>query len=1099
MNVTPSGKDPKRPARNLFVRAIIIMMCLIHFSALYAQNNGFTIKLQNVTLEKVFDQIKNQSSYTFFYEHEGVEKTKNVNVDAKNASINEIMRQALKTTIYTYQIVDKVIVIKLAKTEKKENNVEPITGVQDVYLSGHVMDKEGNPLSGVNVLIKGTMKGTVTDIDGKYSIKVPNNTILIFSFLGYTRKEIATGNKTEINITMFEEVSTLKEVTVNAGYYTVKEKERTGSIAKVSAKEIENQPVTNVLSAVQGRMAGVNITQSSGVPGGGYSIQIRGTNSLRREGNYPMYIIDGIVVSSQTPSNSISAGILPYTVIDPLNAINPNDIESIEILKDADATAIYGSRGANGVILITTKKGKAGNKTSLSVNSSYGISRVANKMDMMNTEQYLEMRRQAYANDGITSYPSTAYDINGTWDQTRYTDWQKELIGKTAINSSTQFSISGGNENTNFIISGSHNEQTTVFGNDFKYKTNNLSGNFIHHSIDNKFKLNASGQFSDQSNNLITSDITSNSLLLSPNAPALYNEDGSLNWANSTWTNPVASYLKTYSNKNRTFNSNINLEYELLRSLYIKFNGGINQLVFNERTISPNTVYNPSYGLTSANSGSQVTQSNRFSYQLEPQINYKYSYKGHTIDILFGGTYQQMRSTVLNISSYIFPTNALITNLTAAQYISIIQDVVTEYKYAALFGRINYQFNNRYFLNFTWRRDGSSRFGQDKRFANFGAVGAAWIFSEENFLKENSLLSFGKLRASYGLTGSDLIGDYQYLDTYTVSSKIYGDNTSLYPSRLNNPYFSWEKTTKLELALELGFIKDRIKFNTAWYRNRSGNQLVGVPLPATTGFSSIQANLPATVQNTGLEFEINTNPLKLKNFNWNSNFNISLPKNKLIAFPGLEGSTYASTYTVGYPLSIKKVYNYEGIDPETGLYKFTDYNNDGKISSPEDNKVIENVGVKYFGGWYNQFNYKNLELSILFQFVNQKQENYNVLMSYPGTKNNQPIEVLNVWSEENPNGKYMPYTTGANSQKNKLLSYFKSSTAAISDASYIRLKNIQLSYNLSINKYLKDVRFYLQGQNIWTITNYFGVDPEFVRTGFLPPLKTWSFGVQLNF
>ncbi len=963
-NVKLPGKGLKRVARSTLLRVFIALVCLINFSALYAQNNGFTIRLQNVTLEKVFEQIKAHSSYTFFYEHEGVAQTKNVSVDVKNASIEEVMKQALKTTRYTYQIVDKVIVIKLAKTEKKEKTVVQSVEEQVFSVSGRVNDKDGNPLPGVNVIIQATMKGTTTDPDGKYLIETPPNATLLFSFVGFTRKEIAVNNRREINVTLLEEIAELKELTFNAGYYTVKEKERTGSISKVSAREIGNQPVINVLSAVQGRMAGVNITQASGVPGGGYNIQIRGKNSLRTEGNYPMYIIDGVPVSSQTPSNSISAGILPLTIIDPLNTINPNDIENIEVLKDADATAIYGSRGANGVILITTKKGKDYMKTNFSVNSSYGISRVARKMDLMNTQQYLEMRQQAYANDGIITYPTNAYDVNGTWDQGRYTDWQDELIGKTAVNTTVQLSVNGGSDNTRFNISGSHNEQTTVFGKNFRYKTNNISGNLTHLSSNNRFKLNASGQFSNQSNNLISSDITSKSLTLNPNAPALYNEDGSLNWENRTWANPVANYVVTYSNDSKTFNSNINMEYELLPSLYLKFNGGFNHLVFNERTLTPHTRFNPAFGRTSANSGTQTTQSNRFSYLLEPQINYRYKSRSHTIDVLLGGTYQEMNSTILNVYAMGFESNALITNLTAAKTIGVVQDELSEYKYSALFGRINYQYKNKYLLNLTGRRDGSSRFGSDNKFANFGAIGAAWLFSEENFMKDISWLSFGKLRSSYGLTGSDLIGDYQYLDTYTVSSTIYGGNTILNPTRLYNPYFSWEKTTKLEIALELGFLKDRIHLNAAWYSNRSSNQLVGIPLPRITGFSSIQSNLPATVLNKGVELELNADPVKIPGFRWSTSVNISFPKNKLVEFPGLEGSTYANQYVVGYPITIMKVYNYEGINPETGLYTFTDYNNDGKISSPDDNRVSINVGVNYFGGWFNQFFYYDKHINM---------------------------------------------------------------------------------------------------------------------------------------
>ena len=970
---------------------------------------------------------------------------------------------------------------------------------QTITVNGRVTDKDNQPLPGVTIVVKGSLTGTTTGADGRYTLKgLPTGTMLSFSFIGFKTQEIPLNGLSQLDVQLQEDVTAIPEVTVNAGYYTVKERERTGSIARVKAKELENQPVANALSSVQGRMAGVNITQGSGVPGGGYNIQIRGTNSLRRDGNYPMYIIDGVPVALQLPS-SLGGTILPYGEIDPLNAINPNDIESIEILKDADATAIYGSRGANGVILVTTKKGKAGLKTAFSINSSYGVSRVAGKMKLMDTQQYLEMRRQAYANDKITKYPANAYDINGVWDVTRYTDWQDELIGRTATNSLVQFSLNGGSEDTRFLISGSHNEQTTVFSDDFKYKTDNLSGSLSHHSMDNRFILNASGLFSNQSNNLIQSEITSQALRLSPNAPALYRPDGSLNWENNTFTNPLAAYESTYSYKSKTFNTDINMQYECLPSVYVKVNGGISYTAFEELMLRPNTMYNPASGITPAYSQAFKNLNQQFSWVLEPQLNYRHTFNDHQLDVLFGGTLQQTQRTALNVMGYGFESNALITNLAAAANVTITGDNRVEYHYAAVFGRVNYQYKSRYLLNLTGRRDGSSRFGVNQRFASFGAIGGGWLFSEENFLKGNPWLSFGKLRGSYGITGSDLIGDYQYLDTYTVSNTLYGGNTTLYPSRLYNPYFSWEKTTKLEAALELGFLKDRLQLSAAWYRNRSGNQLVGIPLPGTTGFSSIQANLPAKLENKGLELELNTTPIQTGKFNWTSNFNISFPENKLLSFPRLEGSTYSSQYVVGYPTSIVKVYNYEGIDPKTGLYMFTDYNKDGKITSPDDNQVIEKVAVRYFGGWSNRFTYKQWEFSFLFQFVNQRQMNYNSMMPRPGSMYNQPTEVLDVWSQDHSTGRYMPYSSGANAQINRLHGYFSKSTAAVSDASFIRLKNIQLGYRLPVGKYLQDARFYVQVQNLMTLTNYFGLDPEFSLTGFLPPLKTWSFGVQLNF
>lgn len=899
-----------------------------------------------------------------------------------------------------------------------------------------------------------------------------------------------------------EKEAKIEQVVINAGYYKVIEKERTGSISKVTAKDIEHQPVTNVLSTVQGRMSGVNITQNSGVPGGGFDIQIRGRNSLRNltnsdiDGNQPLYVVDGVPIAGEMTSK-YSTVILPGARINPLNSINPGDIESIEILKDADATAIYGSRGANGVILITTKKGKSG-RLKLNVSTTFGLSSSLSNLKLMNTEQYLGMRRSAYANDGILNYPVTAYDLNGIWDINRYTDWRKTLIGNISTYSSNQVSLSGGNENTTFLLSLGHNEQTTPFGRDFKYVTNNISNNLSHHSLDNRFQITMSNMVNFQKNNIVRSDLTRQSFTLSPNAPQLYNSDGSINWHNNTFSNPIATFNSTYSNESKQFLSNFNTQYELLKNLRIKLNGGINYNVFDEIALQPNTMYNPATatGASSASSRASKNDQDTFSFILEPQINYAYQSQKHKVDVLVGGTFQRETNQQGSMVGVGFESNIFINNIGAAQTKTISDQLEIEYRYAAMFGRLNYQYAERYILNLTGRRDGSSRFGPNKRFANFGAVGAAWIFSKEDFMKKLSWLSFGKIRGSYGSAGSDNIGDYQYLNTYTVSSLIYNSTTGLLPSRLFNPDYSWEKTTKLETAIELGFWKNKINLTAAWYSNRSSNQLVGYQLPTITGFSSVLANLDATVENTGLEFELNFRPVASKSFKWESNFNISFPRNKLVSFPGLSGSTYANQYVIGQPTSIIKVYQFEGINPKTGQYQFTDFNGDGKISSPEDNQVIENIGVKFFGGWSNSFHFKNWDLSFLFQFVKQRNRNYNNIMPSPGSMSNQPVEVLDVWSPENPSGFYMPYTAGANVSHNLL----QNSNASVSDASFIRLKNIQLSYNIPVKGVIfNNVKVYFQGQNVLTFTKYFGIDPEFLFMGYLPPLRTYSFGFQLNF
>ncbi|WP_312288447.1 MULTISPECIES: SusC/RagA family TonB-linked outer membrane protein [Bacteroidota] len=967
-----------------------------------------------------------------------------------------------------------------------------------IYTIDDLKDYTVQPTKCKNELVLDCLSKILKDVPVETFID--NNVVIIRPKIN--KSKAVTGENTSSNIAKTDTTSTvyntkiIDEVILNAGYYKVSKKEQTGSIAKIGSKEIENQPISNVLAAAQGRMAGVNIVQSSGVPGSGFQVQIRGKNSLRSDGNNPLYIVDGVPIGNEVKTFGFTSAILPMSSISPLNSINPNDIESIEILKDADATAIYGSRGANGVILVTTKKGKSG-RLNVSLNSSYTLSNVMSKLKMMNTEQYLDMRRKAFVNSGISTYPANAYDVNGTWNPERYTDWSKSLIGNTATASNTQLQITGGSETTSFLLSLGHNEQSTVFGNDFKYTTNSITTNIAHRSKDKKLNLDVSNMFSVQKNNVINSDITRNAFTLSPNAPALYKEDGTLNWENNTWTNPVAAYNATYSNQNTQYMTNLNIAYDLFKNITIKLNGGINYQAFEEWNISPNTIYNPSYvtGQSSAYSKASKNNQNRLSYIVEPQINWKFKRAKHVFDFLAGGTFQNENNSYGSMSGTGFESNALIHNISAAKTKTIEDQYNTQYKYAALFGRINYQLDKKYIINITGRRDGSSRFGPNKKFANFGAVGAAWLFSEENFLKNSNWLSFGKLRGSFGTTGSDNIGDYGYLDTYTVSTSIYDGVTGLSPSRLFNPDYSWEKTKKLEAAIELGFFRNKVNINAAWYRNRSSNQLVGYQLPSMTGFSSVLANLDATVQNTGWEFELNAKPFSKGKFQWETSFNVTFPKNKLISFPGLEGSTYSNTYVIGQPTSIVKLFNLEGIDPKTGTYIFTDYNGDGKISSADDAKVIENIGVKFFGGLSSSLHYENWDLSFLFQFVKQKSRNYNYIIPSPGIMNNLPVEALNVWSPENPGGFYQAYKSNAAPNH----SIFQNSTASVSDGSFIRLKNVELAYNIPLkNTYFRSIRIYFQGQNLITWTKYFGIDPEFTTIGYLPPLRTFAFGLKLN-
>ncbi|MDR6761901.1 TonB-linked SusC/RagA family outer membrane protein [Flavobacterium sp. 2755] len=952
------------------------------------------------------------------------------------------------------------------------------------------------PIPGVTIAVKNnSQKTSISDYNGHYSLTATPNDTLVISFIGFKKKFIPVNNRTKIDIQLEPDTTTLQEVKVNAGYYSVKESERTGSIARITSKDIETQPVTNILAAMQGRMAGVSITQSTGVPGGGFDIKIRGQNSLRSDGNAPLYIIDGVPFSSETIGSGQTGTSFP-TLSSPLNGINPDTIESIEILKDADATSIYGSRGANGVVLITTKKGKQG-RTKFSVNSSTGTGTVTRFLKLMNTEQYLNMRKQAFLNDGLSDYGPLDYDLNGTWDQNRYTDWQKEFLGGTAQITDLNAAVSGGSENTQFLAGGSYHTQSTVFPGDFIYSKGGGQISINHTSQDSKFKFSFSAAYNVQSNNQPSFDLTYDSRSLPPNAPALYSADGELNWENGSWANPLRNLNTEFKSKTNDLTANTILSYELSNTLAFKTNLGFTKLFNEETRIVPSTIYNPSLNVTSASSVLFLNNADRSSWIAEPQISWQKDLGANSLEILLGSTFQSQNSSRTVQSATGFSSNSLIYNLAAARVIRILTSDETEYKYQAFFGRLNYNLHQRYILNLTARRDGSSRFGPGNQFADFGAAGFAWLFYKESFLKGSPWLSFGKLRSSYGTTGSDQIGDYQFLDTYSAVGTIYNGAAGLSPSRLFNPDFGWEINKKFEAAAELGFFQDRIFLTAAWYQNRSSNQLVGVPLPGTTGFTSIQANLGAVVQNSGLELTLRTNNFARIEFSWITNLNITFAKNKLVSFPNLEISTYSQSYRIGSPVNIELLYNFKGVNPQTGLYEFEDRNGDGLITFPEDKQTVADFSPKFYGGIQNQLTYKRISLDFLFQFVKQKNKTYP--MGPAGTMSNQHQRIRNSWAESGDAAPYQIYTTGYNNDALTGSYLFDESTASITDASFIRLKNISLTYNLPLSLKETQLKIILQGQNLLTFTKYPDGDPEFLSYGFLPPLKVMTAGIQLIF
>ncbi len=1083
------------------------LILLFVFAIVCARAQTVTLSVKNESLKEIFTEINRQTGFQFMYNTNMLKNAKPVSLDVKEASLEDVLESCFKNQPLTY-IIDKRTIIIREKEIPAEPKAEPPKKKAETMVSGTVTDKSGVPLPGVNVLVKDTNNGTATAANGTYTVQVGESDVLVLSFIGYKNAEEKVNGRMVIDITLEEDVTTLKEVTISGGYYETTEKTRTGNIVKVEAKDVEKQPVTNPLMALQGRVPGLEITPVNGTPGSAPTIRIRGTNSLRNSdrsvdpnGNYPLYVIDGVPVNA-APVKSVSLSFMG-SGFDPLSSISPENIESIEVLKDGDATAIYGSRGANGVILITTKQGNMASRTNFDISMYRGMGELSNKLELLNTKQYLEMRHEAFKNDGIVPTLVNAPDLL-LWDTTRYTDWQKVLLGGAANITDLQGSISGGNGSTSFRFGGGYHKETMILPGDFWYKRGTLNLSLNHTSINKKFRANLSTNYGINRNKLFDdANFINYALFLSPNAPGLYDENGNLNWAINpstglnSWTNPM-SFIKK-GNESRSSNLIMNgvFSYELIPGLTVKTNLGFTEFHGNEISKDPLSSRAPNALGPSPVAVSSFGNNQRKSWIAEPQVTYTKNFSNHSIDALIGGSFQENTYLFQRIRAT-YTSDEFIESLQAASTVTYSADDESIYRYASLLARIGYNYNEKYLLNLTGRRDGSSRFGPGNKFGNFGSIGAAWIFSNESLIKDNLIfLSFGKLRASYGITGSDQIGDYKFYDLYRVGTS-YNNIAGLFPEALFNPKFAWEETTKFEIAMQLGFVQDRISFEWSWYRNQSSNQLVNYPLPATTGFSSILENFDATIQNSGLEVVLNTIAISSENFKWNTSFNISFPRNKLIEFDGIEDSPYALQYKVGESLAIQRLYKWTGVDPQTGIDTFLDVNPDG-IYDESDKLFMHPRDRKYLGGLINTFRYKSFEVSFLLQFADQNAKRY--INVRPGVGSNHPLTVLDRWQREGDITEISKFSQVISGSGYSSFSRLLQSDAVIENASFIRLKTFSFSYlfpqKIIQHMKMQGAKFYIQGQNLFTIASLKNLDPE---TGSsLPPLRMLTIGMQIKF
>lgn len=1109
-----------------FVLLILISGSLLAFMPA-GESQVVSLSFKEAPLQKVFAEIRKQTGYSFAYFETDLAKAKRVNINISNTRVQDALNVIFQDQPLTYTIIEKVVVVKQKSAEKKINQEQSSPqALQPIDVQGRVLNEQGDPVAGVTVQVKGdNRRGTYTDSEGEFELKkVDPQATLILTAVNIERVETVINGRNNLDLRVKGKTGKLDEVQVIA-YGKSSQRFSLGPVTTVKAEEIERQPVNNPLLALQGRVPGLVVSQANGVPGGGITIRIQGRNNLDNTfvGSDPFIVIDGIPYPSQNLATFKGGGEVPIlgsssddgalsfqkNYGNPLAFINPADIESITVLKDADATAIYGSRAANGAILITTKKGKPGiMKTDINLQQGWG--QVPKKMDLLNSRQYMEMRWEAKRNDG-RAVNATDYDLRGVWDTTRYTDWQDELIGGTAKFTRVTAGVSGGTNNFQYLVSSTYGRETSVFPGDFANTFGALHFNISASSINQRFKMQLGGSYMANTNKLPAEDYTSHALNLPPLAPPLYDGDGSLSWApdpitsNSTWFNPLSRQYNLFEIKTNNLVSNGSLSYRIVPCLELKSTFGFTSTTSDQFIAALDESEKPEVRESRLRTATFSYNTSR-SWIVEPQLVFQQKWENYSLGVLIGATFQYQNNNGRGFTAYGQTNDLLLRDMLAGTSLDPNGVDVNEYKYNAIFGRINYTWQDKYLVNLTARRDGSSRFGPNNRFSNFGAVGLGWIISEESFFKRSlPLVSFAKIRGSYGTTGNDQIGNYQFLNLYQsfYPGISYQGIGSSIPQGLPNPNLEWEETRKLQAGIDLGFWRDRLLLTVNYFRNRTSNSLTTVNMPISTGFNLLVTNLPALIQNTGWEFTLSSTNIKLRGIRWSSNVNLTIPSNKLLAFPGLESSPLVSFMTIGLPLNTLKAYPFYGVDPLTGLYMVANRHGE-PTSNPDvtDLTVILNTSPRWYGGFQNSISYKGFSIDFVLQFTRQYASDVRRLANSPGYFSselsssifgNQPVWVMDRWQKPGDISKYQRFsTTGGLGTSIGNVAY--------KDLSFVRMKNLSVSYQLAASLLqkikLQQLRVYANAQNMFTITRYKGLDPETRSISSLPPLRIITIGIQ---
>lgn len=1109
---------------------LTIVLWVIAFMQVSASGYAQKVSLnaRNASLDDVLNNLSEQSGYNFLYSTELMKSAKSVNISVSDETLSNALDKCFKDQPLSYIINGNTVVIK-----GKEKTETGLVVQAPVVITGTVSDQKGLPLPGVNVLLKGTTTGATTDANGKYTLRLPDdNGTLVFSFIGFSTQEIAVSGKNIINVTLEEKPSALSEVVV-VGYGTQQRKDIISAVSSVKGKDIANLPVATPQSLIQGRASGVQVVQNSGAPGSAVTLRIRGTTSITA-GNDPLYIVDGVPVESGT-LNSIS---LSGSQTSALSAINPDDIESMDVLKDAGALAIYGSRAANGVVLITTKHGRKG-ATTYDLNFYTGIQNdnKSRRVKLMNAEQSIDLIQENRANslsDGVTAlYGFLLPAPDGTVSNT---NWQEALFRQAAM-SNYDLSIRGGESKLRFALSGGYfNQDGIIINSGYKRGSGRLN---LDYEASSKFKFGTNISFTRYDNKRVSTEDGDRSLIQvalkkSPSLP-IYNADGTYYQGDvSGFINPVAFANKIkYTNQVSTVIGNIYGEYNIIPDLKFRTTFGIDYASVLD------VFFQPSDAVRNGVASGSTFSSTVDSWINENTLTYSKTLGKHQFTGLLGYSQQERSSYAINAAGTQYATNNVYT-LNAAVLPTTASSNTSAYGLSSAFGRLSYSYSDKYLLEATARRDGSSRFGTNRRYTIFPALSTAWRISNEDFWKKNDVVNDLKIRASIGKTGNQTIGDYTAQGQYATGGSYIGQS-GIFLSTIPNPDLTWETTLQYNGGLDVSLLNSRISLSIDAYVKNTSNLLLNVQLPGTSGFSSVLRNVGAT-QNKGLEFTLNTINIENENLTWNSNFNISFNRNKVTQLydgtdnlivtsgAGLTGSlTSYSIIQVGSPIGSfygwknSGVYRYSA-DNTAGIlntsvgtnnYKFKggdmifeDINGNGTIDN-FDRTIIGNAQPKFTGGFNNSIKYKGFDLNALMTFsygndvVNGTRYSSESATGFVGS-----LSLLRRWKNEGDITD-IPRASSSDPAGNK-----RFSNRWIEDGSYLRLKTITLGYQLpktlTSKLSVRSCRVYATAQNLWTLTRYTGYDPEAssfnssvaqigIDQGTYPQYRAFIFGLSVGF